>query len=358
MRIERIVITGDVFRTEDGDPNQLYNVRWLRGELSRLLYELTGLRPDIVYRRNAPDEGRAVISEWYHLLGHIPSLQAWAATCNETAPPDALIEAMRPDYERALIIGFELSPLMRSILGSIGSAWVDIEVSPIRFLEDLALIVRFSWPTDFSHPGLLSQAHVQSAVERLRARYGNDASTADLAGACVFLAQTRYDKTLIKNGTFFSNSEAVAHVAQALGGRTLVLKPHPLTPDNPVLSALRQNFGARTTEANIYAILAMASDVRFLTISSSAGIEARLFGHSVEFFHPGAHASGVGIASLWAHKSAAFWRSALSPHLAVRSDVDFEERVIPDRLRRSLGSWGWPPQEPGTVRTPDPEIAA
>src|SRR5262245_16754440 len=114
MRIERIVMTGDVFRTTDGDPNQLSNVRWLRGELARVRHEVTGLWPDVGYRRNAQDGGRSLIAEWYRLLGHTPSLAAWAGTFGETAPPDALIDAMRPEYQRALVIGFELSPLMRA----------------------------------------------------------------------------------------------------------------------------------------------------------------------------------------------------------------------------------------------------
>jgi hypothetical protein len=345
MRIERIVMTGDVFRTTDGDAAQLYNVRWLRGELARLLYELTGLWPDIGYRRNAPDNGRAVIAEWYRLMGHVPSLKAWAATYGEIAPPGTLIEAMRADYERALVIGFELSPLMRSVLDSIGAPWVDLEVSPIRFLDDLALNIGFSWAVNLAHPGLLSPDHVQGAVARLRARHGEDASAAHLDGCCVFLAQTRYDRTLIKGGAFFPDSEAIVRIAEAMDRRTLVLKPHPLAPDNPILPALRQRFGARTTGANIYAILAAAADTRFLTVSSSAAIEARLFGHSVEIFHPAANAGLAPATSLWAHRSAAFWRAALAPLVHLRPGVDFEEGVIPDRLRRSLGAWGWQPRE-------------
>src|SRR5262245_32012545 len=107
MRVERIVITGDVFRTTNGDPNQLRNVRWLCEELS-LLRGLTGFGPEVRYRRNAPDGGQAIITDWYRLLGSAPSLDAWAATFAEAAPP-ALIDAVRADYDRALVIGFELS---------------------------------------------------------------------------------------------------------------------------------------------------------------------------------------------------------------------------------------------------------
>ena len=170
-------MTGDVFRTACGDPNQLPNVRWLRGEVSRVLYELTGLWPDVRYRRNAPDDGHAVIADWYGLLGHAPSVEAWAATYGQVDPPPDLVDALRPDYDRALVIGFELSPLMRSILDRIGAPWVDVEVSPLRFLDDLALSLRCSWPIEgpvdrIAHPGLVSPNHVAEAVARLRAQPG------------------------------------------------------------------------------------------------------------------------------------------------------------------------------------------
>jgi hypothetical protein len=341
MRIERIVITGDVFRTTDGDPNQLANARWLRGELARPVYELTGLWPDVRYRRNAPDEGRAVIAAWYRLLGHAPSLEAWAATFALTAPPAAVSEALSADYDRALVIGFELSPLMRSVLDDIGAPWVDIGLSPIRFLDDLALDLRFSWPVDATHPGVIGRHHIEQGVERVRARHRADASAAGLGGACVFLAQTRQDRTLIKDGRFFPDEETIARVAAARQGRPLVLKPHPLAPDNPLLSTLHRHFAAPTTEANIYAILAGAREARLLTISSSAAIEAQHFGHAPEVFHAAAHADAEPLSSLWAHRCTAFWRAALAPILPLKADADFEEGPVPDRLRRRIGAWGW-----------------
>jgi glucosyl-dolichyl phosphate glucuronosyltransferase len=340
MRVERIVITADVFRTTSGDADQLWNVGWLHDELAPILCEVTGLWPEIGYRRNGPDDGRAVIAQWYELLGQTPSRTAWVATFGITAPPQTLVEAMSPDYEGALVIGFELSPLMRSVLDAIGVPWIDVGVSPVRFLDDLALNLRFSWPVEAAHPGLVSRRHVRDAVARLRERYGGDTSAVNLEGSCVFLAQTRHDRTLIKDGCFFPDSETIRRVGLALDGRPLFLKPHPLAPDNPLLPALEEHFGARTSVANTYAILALAHDVQFLTISSSAAIEARHFEHTAEMFHPAAHTDLGPFSSLWAHRSAVFWRSILTPLMRLKPVARFEERATPDRLRRLIGSWG------------------
>jgi hypothetical protein len=353
-----------VFRTACGDPNQLPNVRWLRGEVSRVLYELTGLWPDVRYRRNAPDGGYALIADWYGLLGHAPSVEAWAATYGEVDPPPALVDALLPDYDRALAIGFELSPLMRSILDRIGAPWVDVEVSPLRFLDDLALSLRCSWPVQgpvqgpvegpvdrIAHPGLVSARHVAEAVARQRALHRDDPAAAACNGATIFLAQTRYDRTLIRDGVFFPDAEAVERVAQGLDGRRLVLKPHPLAPDTPLVGMLRQRCAGQLTEANIYALLAAARDVELVTISSSAAIEARHFGHRPRMLNPAAHARRAPFTSLWAHRSAAFWRAALAPILRVKAGAAFEERTIPDRLRRNLGAWGF--ARTGAVKPPE-----
>jgi len=213
---------------------------------------------------------------------------------------------------------------------------------------------------------------VREAVALVRARCRCRTAAADLEGACVFLAQTRHDRTLIKSGAFFADDEAVERIAQALGGRRLVLKPHPLARDNPLLAALQRRFAASTTDANIYSLLATAADVRFLTISSSAAIEARHFGHPTRIFHADAHAGTLAgahadahagthavagtVSSLWAHRSAAFWRAALAGILPLKPEADYQERGRPDRLRRSLGAWGWPP--PGTSAAAGPRQSA
>jgi glycosyltransferase involved in cell wall biosynthesis len=346
MSVERIVFTGDVFRTTSGDADQLWNVSWLRDEFAPVLHELTGLWPIIRYRLEEPTQvrepmpglGRNVIAEWYRCLGHTPSPEAWAATFAQSAPP-ALIDLMRPDYERGLVIGFELSPLMRSILDGLRTPWIDVGVSPIRFLDDIALNLRFSWPLNLTHPGIVSHDLVQDAVKRMQALHGNASLVSELKDACVFLAQTLRDRTLIKDGRFFPDSEVIDQVAQALDGRPLVLKPHPLAPDNPLIEGLERRFGARRTDANIYAILANAADALYLTISSSAAVEARCFGRTTKVLHPAAHADIAPVSSLWAHRSASFWRTALTPILRLRPEALFEEPTVPNRLRRLIYPW-------------------
>jgi hypothetical protein len=68
--------------------------------------------------------------------------------------------------------------------------------------------------------------------------------------------------------------------------------------------------------------------------------------------HAAGYARPATFTSLWAHRSASFWRAALAPILPVKADAGFEERAIPDRLRQKLGAWGY------TRPLPPPQMAA
>src|SRR5262249_29293017 len=128
-------------------------------------------------------------------------------------------------------------------------------------------------------------------------------------------------------------------------------------PDNPIVAALRERLAATVTDANIYALLAAACDVRFVTISSSAAIEARPFGHSAEMLHPGAHAHPAPFTSLWAHRSPPSSRAVLGPLLPLKANATYEQRLAPDRLRRRLNAWGFT-RPAACEETAAPAIAA
>ena len=183
-------------------------------------------------------------------------------------------------------------------------------------------------------PGWSPPSQVAEAVARLRAEHRDDPAAAGLhrrvrlPGPDPARPDADQGRRLLS-----ATPRRWSGWRKALDGRRLVLKPHPLAPDNPLLGALQQRFAGQLTEANVYALLAAASDVQLLTISSSAAIEA------APLRAPRRDAPSRGprrpapFTSLWAHRSAAFWRAALAPDPAVRADAAFEERTIPDRLR-------------------------
>ena len=141
--VERIVLTGDVFRTVTGEAGQLKNVRWLSRRFRPLLMDLTALPVEERFRLNAADEGKAVIRKWFALLGEPVSLEAWARSFWRT-PPRALINAMARDYRGSLVVSVEMSPLMQGVFDALDVPWIDVGISPRRFLPDLAVSLKAS----------------------------------------------------------------------------------------------------------------------------------------------------------------------------------------------------------------------
>ena len=229
-----------------------------------------------------PDEGYALVTALYRLLGHAPSLEAWAATYGQTTPPPALVEALRPDYDRALVIGFELSPLMRSVLNRIGAPWIDVELSPIRFLDDLALDLRFSWPGQRRPSGPPVARPRAARPWRACARStGQLRPAADLQRGLHLPGpdplRPDVDQGRRPSSPTARRSSAWRRPSTGGGSSSSRIRWRRTTRCSASSGSASR---ARTTDANIYALLAAAGDARLLTISSSAAIEARHFGHS------------------------------------------------------------------------------
>lgn len=66
--INRLVFSGDVFRTKHGERNQLDSVRWLYKTFGSLLECITGLKGEIRLAGTDPFEGSDTLKEWYAIL--------------------------------------------------------------------------------------------------------------------------------------------------------------------------------------------------------------------------------------------------------------------------------------------------
>lgn len=261
------------------------NVHWLSRRFRTLLESLTGLPVEQRFRLNAEDNGREVIRQWYSLLDEPMSMQGWAHSFWRIPPPP-LIEAMAADYRDSLVVSIEMSPLLQGVFDALNVPWIDVGISPRRFLRDLAISLKTSshFRLDAAPELLLQPAEIASAVQRVRAAYSGKLPNLD--GTAVFFAQTNADRTLIHEGRIFNCDDIVQAVGPALDGRRLLIKPHPWELGNPAIQALIDTYSGTLCEFNSYAVLSSDSDVKVLTCSSSIGPEAQAFGKPVCIFAP------------------------------------------------------------------------
>lgn len=279
--LDKIVFTGDLLRTSElCDPNQILNVRWIFKTLAPTLIEVTGIEPQIRFlgAESSDSEFSKNVKHLYGLLDEAPGALGWAATFWRE-PPGEMIDFLSKIYENSLVISFELSPLLARALDHIGAPWIDVGISPVRFLQDNVLSFKFSAHFNGRFPDRfrLPTSTIQKGVRRVQNFYRR--RPCNLPGdAVVFFAQTPIDRTLIKGGQFISADEIVGAVERVLQDRRLYLKPHPLAPESPIVRKLIQDLNGSIIDENTYAILANGKSITVATASSSVGVEARIFG--------------------------------------------------------------------------------
>jgi len=358
--ITRIVFTGDVFRIvgDEREPHQLPNVFWLHNLLSYQLTQITGLIPEICFGTRDDKSGRALITEAHKILGLRP-VKAWQNSFWHKEVPSDLIDLFRPDYDQALVLGFELSPIIESILNRMGCPWIDVAVSPIRFLDDLLLSVRLSdhFKSEPLLPFTVSQEDIACAADYVRRWFkAKNSETILKHDDVVFFGQTEGDRTLITcDGSFFSAEDTVAALADLAAKRRLWIKPHPCAPQNPVVQLAIERLGGQLIKENAYWILSADADIEVATVSSSIGHEAPWFGKRTKMFCDSLlHRMEAGLAIRDSYCFSDFWRVLLEQimpisffHRTQRLDIRHpalrETRLKPNVLREQLGFWGMPP---------------
>jgi hypothetical protein len=358
--INRIVFTGDVFRVaqDEQEPSQLCNVFWLHNLVSYQLAQLTGIIPEICFRTRNSRIGYSLIRDAYKVLGLDSSVNGWRSSFWYEDVPDDLVKLFRPDYENALVFAFELSPIMECILNRLACCWVDIAVSPIRFLDDLLLSVRLSshFKSEPLLPFVVSEKDIKDAADFVSRWFRSKRCESDLkADDVVFFAQTEGDRTLITGkGNFFPVEETIAALAEVVGERRLWIKPHPYALKNRVIQRITERLGGRLIEENVYAMLSADIDINVVTIASSVGREAPWFGKRTKLFYDRVLCrteEGLTIGDSYCFSD--FWTALLKQIMPVTSlhragRLDLRHQALrqtglkPNSLREQLGFWGMP----------------
>jgi hypothetical protein len=279
--ISRIIFTGDPFRTIDGRTNQSSNVEWLIKNFGALFSHLTDAPSELAL----PFASNST-SEWRALQGCPIGLTGWAETF-WSEPTEAFISEMAHSTAGALVVSIEMPPVMQAALDAIGVPWIDIGISPIRFLQDYVTHVKhsFHFNIDLLHVYLLNEDFIKNSVLLIKNYYRNNIEI--FYDTLVFFAQTSHDRTLIrKNGDFVSTEEALKFIDTILEGRKLIVKEHPWEQGTPSTQALISEFGGELCNFNTYAMLAAEQSYEVATLSSSVGKEAPWFGKPTTIAHP------------------------------------------------------------------------
>lgn len=293
-----IVFVGDWFRCLPDQPGgrvqvvQSGNVAWL----SRLLAPALGISGgDVRVVMPSPD-GAAFARELAdaELLEryHADPLGTWASLYDGELPPgcfDALFGRLGRD---SLVIGFEIPPALRRRLTQQGQGYVSLHNHPLRFLKDLAFGAHTNVPE--IRTSLEEIACDPREIERQAARFSArfarlDPVQARLPEGCPLLfGQTDHDASLIVEGRFAQWRDFADELAEELHDHAEVaLVRHPQARWRAeVIELLRTTLGKTVIgiSGNSYPLIMSGSpDRKVLTLSSSIGAEASVFGYQPRF---------------------------------------------------------------------------
>jgi hypothetical protein len=166
-KISRIIFSGDSFRSVNGNADQIDNVIWLKARVGELFAGLTGLPQEI----RLPLVGRTIL-EILAIQGGPPepNLETWASMFWESASSD-LVGRIAEECNGALVITKEIPPVLEDALNRAGIAWIDIGISPLRFLPDWAFHVKTShhFRIDAVRDYLLTSQQIERYAAHVRA---------------------------------------------------------------------------------------------------------------------------------------------------------------------------------------------
>ncbi len=187
------------------------------------------------------------------------------------------------NFDNAAVIGFEINPIDRTFLNENEVPWVNIEIHPIRFLEDLYFSLTSSFDFDFDSLTCdEKQIYFTANVLKLK----NLERPYDMGNnSLVIIGQTADDKSVYFDHTFKSLLDYLEQLEELCKAHDhIYYRPHPIESDKAVDTEIMKRFDASILpDINYYDLLSSDSIKTVCGISSSCLHEARYFYKNVIF---------------------------------------------------------------------------
>jgi len=354
-KIRRIIVTGDIFRvSQKGDQlgNQNVNIEWLYQLIRPCLEMLTGLSVVPLYCASGEN---CMATQIYNAKGFDVTFVSWVSLY-ESEPSPRMLAIMDDQFHEAFLVGFEMPEFVRRALDVLNIPYVDFTIHPVRFMDDLIFGIRsnLSGLAEALRDWVVSEDEIHLNVGFARATLARLPSVSKcngVQGAALFCGQTTDDKVLIRNGRLMRADDFLPQFAEMCDQHERVfIKPHPFSPDNPVVLTLTRLFpNTEVVDANFYHLLVHDGITHIYSITSSTSIEAAYFGkdgrHLSRYPYVFTEFSASGGAYLTINSeiySPKFWMQIIKLLKINHSQSRCVDIVkVPSRMRRSLRSfWG------------------
>jgi len=311
--INKIYFIGDHYR---GDQDR--NITILFGLISPLFYDLDIKVEILKNTRPFADSNR-----WINSLTNIgnSSLDKY-------------------DLGNAAIIGFEMNPLDIAFLDLHYIPWIDFEIHPIRFLNDLHFSIKTSFLFDFTTLAT-SESFIKFAANSIKLRNFNQYFNIE-ENSLMIVAQSPTDKSVFFDNEFKSLSNYMDTLETIAGQyENIYFRPHPYLSDMEIGKKIMTSLKAVLLDQYSYYDLLSSDKLKAICgISSSCLYEAKYFDKDVFFLENRAKRFSQPVALKNILESSNKWLKAF-----LQSEENFEAISFPvqDNLCRDFyGYWSYP----------------
>ena len=267
---KKLLVTGDIFR-----PNE--NEGWSQTKNINVLYQLISLPLrclgfDITLQNTSDGLSTIPFSHRQLRVNNI----SWASFFY-SSPSLTEVEWFSNLKRYDLIIGFELSPFLLNIFKVLGLTYVNVFISPIRFLAEHLFIMTSNNPTFHDRLKLLNctEKEINRAANRIISKNIMINDNKIWPNSCIISGQTPSDRVLINsNGCFDKLQDYQDYLANLTKEFDhIYFKPHPHNKgDLPPLKNIP------ILDGDFYNYLSQPNLRKVVSISSSTSIESNYFG--------------------------------------------------------------------------------
>lgn len=340
MEITKIVFTGDFFRpSKAGVPSQEGNIKWLYHFFKPIIKILL---PEIKVFRFAWEKNNLFSpKDFYEELRLELNLESWALTheyCGESKELDRLISEY---FHSSFVIGFELPPVLCERLQKANIPYLDLVISPVRFLDDLFFELNSNISTlqKLFAANEISRYEITCCAARITAQFSREESLF-VSPTALIVGQTVGDRSLICNGKFLTLMDEIDSLKSFADKFEKVLyKPHPYDDGSFVSKEILHELRFETINTNIYRLLSQENLIASAGVSSSCLFESEYFDVVPTFFGK-KRQQGIVVKNI---HEITFWQAVLNClGLDTTAISNLSQPLVPNTFRNSLNEfWGY-----------------
>lgn len=244
------------------------------------------------------------------------------------------------NLENCAIIGFELPPQYIIYFNKKSIPWINIEIHPVRFLNDLCLSISSSFKYDHEKNSI-NDNEIKFAADRFII---NEGTFLPKKSNLLIIGQTPFDKSVWFDNQFktiLNYQDKLNDISSKFD--KIFYKPHPYLSNNETDRIIVDKYNAEyCTESNIYKFFSSGMISAITGISSSCLHEAPYFNIKSTFLEERIKNFGKPIRYSSLMNDHLFWFDNFLHIKNQNKKNNFDVQITPNYLRDIFGYWAYP----------------